>query len=165
MRKLLGLLAAVTFVFVAGVSFSQDAAVVAPATEVAAPAATPVAPAADAAVVAPAADAAVVAPAVAEYTGVVEVTPADVENNETAATIILDLGEQALKLVAGDAAKLAELEKANGKNVTVKGILVPAGEGHLMDMLQVSEWVEAAAPVAPVASEAAVAPVAPAAGE
>ncbi|MDD3148039.1 MAG: hypothetical protein PHD82_12095 [Candidatus Riflebacteria bacterium] len=143
MRKLFGLLVAVALVFT-GVSFAQDAAAPAPATTETA---------------APAVDAAAPVPAVAEYTSVVQVTPADAENNETAATIILDLGEQALKLVAGDAAKLAELEQANGKNVTVKGTLVPAGEGHLMDMLQVQEWAEAAAPAAteePAATEAPV---------
>ncbi len=154
MRKLFGLLVAVTFLFVAGVSFSQDAAAPAPATtETAAPAAEPVAPAADAA--AP-------APAVAEFTGVVEVTPADAANNETAATIILDLGEKALKLVAGDAAKLAEIEKANGKKVTVKGTLVPATEGSLMDTLQVTEWAEVAADAAAPTTEAPAATEAPA---
>lgn len=139
MRKLFGLLVAVCFVFTAGVSFSQDA-VPAAATEVVAPAATEE----------------VAAPAMTEFTGVLEVTPADVENNETAATIILDLGEKALKLVIADAVKLAEIEKANGKNVTVKGTLVPAAEGELMDTLQVAEWVEAAAPAAtdaPAATE------------
>lgn len=152
MRKLFGLLVAVTFLFVAGVSFSQDAAAPAPATtETAAPAAEPVAPAAD-----------VAAPAVAEFTGVVEVTPADAANNETAATIILDLGEKALKLVAGDAAKLAEIEKANGKKVTVKGTLVPATEGSLMDTLQVTEWAEVAADAAAPTTEAPAATEAPA---
>lgn len=42
-------------------------------------------------------------------------TPFGAANSETAATIILDLGEKALKLVAGDAAKLAEIEKPTAK--------------------------------------------------
>ncbi len=148
MRKLFGLLVAVSFILVAGVSFSQDAA-------------APVAPAAVEELAPVVAD----TPVEAQYTGVIEVTPADAANNETAATIILDMGEQAYKLVAGDAAKLAELEAANGKTVTVTGTVVAAGEDHLMDTLQVASWSEAAATETPAATEEPAATEAPAATE
>jgi len=95
--------------------------------------------------------AAPVAPA--EFTGIIEVTPADAENKEAEATIILDLGENAYKLIV-TAEKRAELEAANGKTVTVKGKVIAASETHLMDSIEVAEWVEVAQPVEATTEEA-----------
>lgn len=120
MRKLFGLIVACLVVSFAGASFAQDAAAPAPATEVVAVAATEA--------------------TTAEFTGAVEVTPADVENNETVATIVLDMGEKAYKLVIADAEKAAALEAANGKTIKVTGTVVAATESHLMDTIEVTEW-------------------------
>lgn len=133
MRKVLGLMVALMVLVFAGVSFAQDA--VAPATEVAA---TEVA-------------------VPTEFTGIIEVTPADAENKETEATIILDLGENAYKLIVA-AEKRAELEAANGKTVTVKGKVIAASETHLMDSIEVAEWVEVAPATETATEEVQTAP-------
>ncbi len=102
------------------------------ATEVAAPTATE----------APATEAA----APAEFAGVLEVTPVE----GAAATIVLKVADKSYKLEVA-AEKVAEVEALNGKNVTVKGTMVPAAEGQTMDTIQVAEFAEAVA--APAATE------------
>ncbi|MBU1109695.1 MAG: hypothetical protein KKB51_23645 [Candidatus Riflebacteria bacterium] len=117
------LLIAVFCVLVAVSAFAAD--VVAPA----------------AAVVAPAVDVAAPVAAVTEFSGIIEVTPADTEAGQTEPTIVLDMGENTYKLVA-DAAKLAELTAFEGKALTVKGALVAATEADAIDSIKVESWVE-----------------------
>ncbi len=117
MRNLLIALFCVLFAVSA---FAQDAA---------APAADPAA--------APAAAAAVVAE---DYTGILEVTPADTEAGKTESTIVLDMGEKTFKLELADAAKRAEIEALAGKTLKVKGEVVAAANAEELDVLKVASW-------------------------
>mgnify|MGYP000872127043 FL=1 len=104
-------------------AFAQDAA---PAVEPAvAPAAEPAA--------APAAT-------TEDYTGILEVTPADTEAGQTASTIVLDMGEKTFKLEIADAAKRAEIEALAGKTLKVKGEVVAAANAEELDVLKVASW-------------------------
>ena len=112
-----------------------------------------VAPAADP-VVAPVAAVEPAAAVVAtEFNGIIEVTPA--AEGQTEATVTLDMGENTYKLVAADAAKLAELVALEGKTLTVTGALVAATEADAMGTITVESWVESETVVAPVVDEAA----------
>ncbi len=124
-------------------AFALDAA---PAADTAAPAADAVAPAADA-TVAPAGDA-VKAPEykkgdAVEFSGVVEVTPADEAKGEKFATIVLKVGETSYKLLPSENKDAFNgLEAAAGKTINVKGTFMPADETHPLAALLVTEWAE-----------------------
>lgn len=97
---------------------------------------------------------------VVEKTGMVEVKKA--EKNEKYNTVTIKVGNDVFKLlpVKGNKTIMGDLEKLAGKEVTVKGELLPASDKHPMAAIKVESFTEktAAAPAAP-----ADAPVAPAA--
>lgn len=78
-----------------------------------------------------------------EFTGVVEVTPADEANGEKYATIILKVGEESYKLLPSEAKDAFNgLEGAAGKSINVKGTYLPADETHPLAAVKVTEWSE-----------------------
>ncbi|HOT29244.1 MAG TPA: hypothetical protein PLU72_13745 [Candidatus Ozemobacteraceae bacterium] len=107
---------------------------------------------------------------IVEKTGTIEVKQA--EKNEKYNTVTLKAGNDVFKLlpVKGNKTIMGDLEKLAGKEVTVKGELLPANEKHPMAAIKVESFTEktAAAPApaaAPADAPAADAPApAPAAG-
>ncbi|GAB4268382.1 MAG: hypothetical protein Kow0029_03730 [Candidatus Rifleibacteriota bacterium] len=78
-----------------------------------------------------------------DYSGVVEVTPADTAKGEKFATIILKAGEESLKLIPSENKDAFKgLEEAAGKTITVKGTYLPADDEHPIPAIQVTEWSE-----------------------
>lgn len=111
---------------------------------------------------------------IVEKTGTIEVKQA--EKNEKYNTVTLKAGNDVFKLlpVKGNKTIMGDLEKLAGKDVTVKGELLPANEKHPMAAIKVESFTEKAAaapadapadaPVAPAADTPAPAADAPAAG-
>ncbi len=111
------------------------------------------------------AKAAVVAKEMVEKTGVIEVTPANKEKKEKYSTIVLKVGEESFKLLPGKNKKVLKmLEEMSGKQVTVKGALMPANPPkYPMAAIKVEEYTEAAGTAPAAAPAPAAAEPAPAA--
>lgn len=78
-----------------------------------------------------------------EFTGNVEVTPADAAKGEKYATILLKVGEEAYKLIPSENKEAFNgLEAAAGKTVKVKGTFLPADDQHPLPAIMVTEWAE-----------------------
>ncbi|HOY67325.1 MAG TPA: hypothetical protein PLP29_10575 [Candidatus Ozemobacteraceae bacterium] len=94
-----------------------------------------------------------------EKTGVVEVKPADQAKKEKYNTVTLKVGNDTFKLIPGKGNKtiMADIEKLAGKEVTVKGDLLPADDKHPMAAIRLQSFAEkAAAPAAaPAPADAA----------
>lgn len=78
-----------------------------------------------------------------EFSGIVEVTPADEAAGQKYSTIILKVGEESYKLIPSEAKEaFAGLEAAVGKTINVKGAFLPADETHPLAAIKVTEWSE-----------------------
>ncbi len=78
-----------------------------------------------------------------EFTGVVEVTPADEAAGEKYSTIVLKAGEESYKLLPSENKEAFNgLEAAAGKTITLKGTYLPADETHPLPAVKVTEWSE-----------------------
>jgi len=98
---------------------------------------------------------------IVEKTGTIEVKQA--EKNEKYNTVTIKVGNDVFKLlpVKGNKTIMGDLEKLAGKEVTVKGELLPANDKHPMAAIKVESFTEkAAAPAAPAPAPAADAPAA-----
>ncbi|HNV72200.1 MAG TPA: hypothetical protein PKO06_21005 [Candidatus Ozemobacteraceae bacterium] len=102
---------------------------------------------------------AVVAKESVEKTGVIEVVKADAAKKEKYDTVLLKVGEESFKLIPGKNKKVFKmLEVMAGKNVTVKGTLMPANPPkYPLAAIKVDEYTESTA-----APSAAPAPATPA---
>lgn len=101
-----------------------------------------------------------------EKAGVVEVQKADPAKKEKYDTVLLKIGEESFKLIPGNDKKaLKTLETLGGKNVVVKGDLLPANPPkYPLAAIKVNSFEEKAAEAAaPAVVPAPVAPDAPAA--
>lgn len=98
---------------------------------------------------------------IVEKTGTIEVKQA--EKNEKYNTVTIKVGNDVFKLlpVKGNKTIMGDLEKLAGKEVTVKGELLPANDKHPMAAIKVESFTEkAAAPAAPAPAPATDAPAA-----
>jgi|GEM_PF-1763722 len=107
-------------------------------------------------------------PEAVEKTGVIEITKADAAKKEKFDTIILKVGEEAIKLLPGNTPDhkraFKGLNDLGGKEVTVTGDLLPANPPkYPMAAIKVSSFKEAAK--TPVAAHVAAPVAAPVPGK
>lgn len=105
----------------------------------------------------------IVATEAVEKTGVLEVIPADKTKKEKYNTVLLKVGADTFKLLPGKNKNVLKmLEEMTGKEVTVKGDMMPANPPkYPMAAIKVSEYTEKVvtpAAAAPVAEPAAATP-------
>lgn len=103
--------------------------------------------------------------ALTEKTGIIEVMKADPAKKEKYNTVLLKVGEETIKLLPGKENKkeFKNLETLAGKNVAVKGTLLPANPPkYPLAALKVASFAEikAAKPAAPAKAEAPAKPAA-----
>lgn len=99
--------------------------------------------------------------ALTEKTGVIEVIKADAAKKEKYNTVLLKAGEETIKLLPGkgDKREFKNLEALGGKNVTVKGELLPANPPkYPLAALKVASFAELKAPKAAAPGKPAAAP-------
>lgn len=86
---------------------------------------------------------------IVEKTGTVDVKKA--EKNEKYNTVTIKVGNDVFKLlpVKGNKTIMGDLEKMAGKEVTVKGELLPATDKHPLAAIKVESFTEKAAAAAP----------------
>jgi hypothetical protein len=95
---------------------------------------------------------------VVEKTGTIEIKKA--EKGEKFDTVLLKIGDETLKIIPGKGKKevMKELEQMGGKEIVVKGTLLPADEKHPLAAIKIDSYAAKAAadpkPAEPTAAPA-----------